>query len=174
MLTSAGSAIALLMWIAAAGPDGPAAHMPTATPSAAEVGGSSRQAPRSFVKDETVSPDYWHVAAEVARVWGPALDPETPYRLGDYTRLSLDGRLSLGERFELAAGVSLPPKRSEVTEVPTIVGGFLLARLALGPRSSLFTQAFAERLLPLRAPRDDGAWGAASLGLDAREYVDRE
>jgi hypothetical protein len=114
------------------------------------------------------------VAAEVARVTGPELDPATPYQLGDYTRLSLDGRLSLGERFEVAGGVSLPPKRSEVTDVPTIVGGFALARLALGPRSSLFTQAFAERLLPLRRPRDDGAWGAASLGLDAREYVDRE
>ena len=105
---------------------------------------------------------------------GPALDEQTPFRLGDYMRLSLDGRLALGEHFELAAGVALPPKRSEVTDVPTIVGGFLLGRLALGPRSSLFAQGFAERLLPLLAPRDDGAWAVGAIGLDAREYVDRE
>jgi len=126
------------------------------------------------VSDQTVIPDYWHVAAEVARVSGPKLDPQTPFRLGDYTRLSLDGRLSLGEKFELAAGVSLPPKRSEVSEVPTIVGGFLLGRFALGPRSSLFAHAFAERLLPLLEPRDDGAWGVSAVGLDVREYVDRQ
>jgi hypothetical protein len=153
---------------------GPARAQPQPMPSAAESVGGSRQAPRAFVTDQAVIPDYWHIAAEVARVTGPDLADETPFRLGDYTRLSLDGRLALGEHFELAAGVSLPPKRSEVTEVPTIVGGFLRGRLALGPRSSLYAQAFAERLLPLLAPRDDGAWGMGALGLDVREYVDRQ
>jgi hypothetical protein len=149
-----------------------AQHQPA--PSAAESVGSTRQAPRAFVTDQTVIPDYWHIAAEVARVSGPELHGQTPFRLGDYTRLSLDGRLALGEHLELAAGVSLPPKRSEVTEVPTILGGFLRARLALGPRSSLFAQGFAERLLPLLHPRDDGAWAVGAVGLDAREYVDRQ
>jgi hypothetical protein len=168
------SCVALLVWMGATGPAIADPRRPEAMPSAADGSSSSRHAPRNFVSDQTVNPGYWHVAAEVARVAGPKLDPETPYRLGDYTRLALDGRLALGEWFEVAGGVSLPPKRSEVTDVPTIVGGFALARLALGPRSSLFTQAFAERLLPLRRPRDDGAWGAASLGMDVREYVDRD
>jgi hypothetical protein len=150
------------------------AAQPRAVPSAAESVGPSRQAPRAFIRDETVIPDYWHIAAQVAWVSGPELDAETPFRLGSYTRLSLDGRLSLGERFELSAGVSLPPKRSDVTPVPPIGGGFLLGRFALGPRSSLFAQLFAERLLPLLEPRDDGAWSAGAFGLDAREYVDRD
>jgi hypothetical protein len=153
---------------------GPLQAQVQSAPSASEVGGRSRQAPRAFISDQTVIPDYWHVAAEVAWAFGPDLAEQTPFRLGDYTRLSLDGRLSLGDRFELAAGAALPPKRSEVSDIPTIVGGFLLARLALGPRSSLYARAFAERLLPLRAPRDDGAWGVGALGFDAREYVDRE
>jgi hypothetical protein len=126
------------------------------------------------VGDETVIPGYWHVGAEVAMVSGPDAGKDAPYRFGDYVRPSLDARLALGERFELAGGVSLPPKRSEVTDVPTIMGGFLLARLSLGPRSSLFTEVFSERLLPLLRPRDDGAWVSTAVGLDAREFVDRD
>ena len=106
-------------------------------------------------------------------VSGPAVSKDAPYRFGDYARPSLDARLALGESFELAGGVLLPPKRSEVTDVPTIMGGFLLLRQALGPRSSLYLQGFTERLLPLLRPRDDGAWASASFGYDAREFVDR-
>ena len=143
-------------------------------PSAAESGsGAPRQAPRAFVGDQTVIPGYWHVAAEVAMVSGPAVSKDAPYWFGDYARPSLDARLALGESFELAGGVLLPPKRSEVTDVPTIMGGFLLLRQALGPRSSLYLQGFTERLLPLLRPRDDGAWASASFGYDAREFVDR-
>jgi hypothetical protein len=92
------STAALLVWIGAIGPAIADPRRPQATPGAAETSSSSRHAPRNFVSDQTVSPGYWHVAAEVARVAGPELNPETPYRLGDYTRLALDGRLALGER----------------------------------------------------------------------------
>ena len=161
-------------WLASPGARRPRPGPATATPSAAGSVGGSRQAPRAFVTDEGGDSGLLaHRRGSGARRsrTGRRRRDTLPARL---PRLSLDGRLALGERFELAAGVSLPPKRSEVTQVPTIVGDSLRGRLALGPRSSLYAQAFAERLLPLLAPRDDGAWSVGAVGLDVREYVDRQ
>lgn len=142
-----------------------------AAPSIAEAG--SRASARAFLGDEAVIPGYWELGTSVAFAKPMGVPSASALTLPATVRLGLEGRLSLGESLDLSAGVALPPKQSAVNDDPPLFAGFVLGRLALASRMSLYAHVAAERLLHVYGVRDDGAWGATSGGWDGRAFMDK-
>ncbi len=132
-----------------------------------------RSAPRAFIGDEPVVPRYYHVGTEVAFVAPVGVPKGSALPLSSIVRLGLEGRLSLGNDFDVTAALALPPKQSEVSNDPPLFGGLLMGRRAVGKRMSLYLAGAAERLQRLADPRDDGAWTTAAAGWDGRAFMDR-
>jgi len=133
----------------------------------------SRGTPRGFLSDQAVIPGHWEAGTSVTFSTATGLPSDSEVDLPSTARLGLSGRLSLGDSFELAAALALPPKRDAVTEDPPLIGGSLMGRYALHRRHALYVRAEADRLLRIGGPEDDGLWAQAAAGLDGRSFMDR-
>ncbi|MBT8496535.1 MAG: hypothetical protein KJO07_26035 [Deltaproteobacteria bacterium] len=133
----------------------------------------SSSTPRGFLADQAVVPGHWEAGTSVTFSTATGLPSDAQVDLPNTARLGLQGRLSIGESFELAGSLALPPKRDEVTDDPPLVGGSLMGRYAVHRRHALYLRAEADRLLRIGGPKDDGMWAQAAAGWDGRSFMDR-
>lgn len=120
--------------------------------------------------ERAVHSGYWDMGTTL-RFSSPVFSsPElnTPHT----ARLGIDGRFSIGNRVELAAGVALPPKQDEVTADPKLFDGVVMGRYAISNLQSLYVFGSAKRLLQLGGLKDDGVWGDAAAGWNGQSFID--